>query len=80
MLDGVRRVWHWFVSQETLDSHILSTNLLSIGRTTFVNTLCGKKVLQHKESDDPTIAHIEEGVKIKPITVGTEPLCQLVFF
>jgi len=40
------------------------------GRTTFVNTLCGRKVLSHKESDDPTIAHVEEGVKIKPITVG----------
>jgi cell division control protein 11 len=35
-----------------------------------VNTLCGKKVLQHKDSDDPTAAHVEEGVKIKPITVG----------
>jgi hypothetical protein len=41
------------------------------GRTTFVNTLCGKQVLEHKESDDPTVAHIEEGVKIQPITVGT---------
>tara|TARA_R110002003_G_scaffold124_6_gene11246 strand:- start:11566 stop:11868 length:303 start_codon:yes stop_codon:yes gene_type:complete len=40
------------------------------GRTTFVNTLCGKKVLEHKESDDPTVAHVEEGVKIQPITVG----------
>ncbi len=40
------------------------------GRTTFVNTLCGKSVLSHKESDDPNIAHTEEGVKIKPITVG----------
>ncbi len=40
------------------------------GRTTFVNTLCGRKVLSHKESDDPSIAHVEEGVKIKPITVG----------
>lgn len=41
------------------------------GRTTFVNTLCGQKVLEHKDSDDPTTAHVEEGVKIKPITVGT---------
>lgn len=40
------------------------------GRTTFVNTLCGKKVLQHKDSDDPANAHIEEGVKIKPVNVG----------
>ncbi|KAF7672894.1 neuronal-specific septin-3, partial [Alternaria burnsii] len=39
------------------------------GRTTFVNTLCGKQVLGHKEVDDPTTAHVEEGVKIKPITV-----------
>jgi cell division control protein 11 len=44
--------------------------ILAAGRTTFVNTLCGKKVLHHKDSDDPTTAHIEEGVKIKPITVG----------
>ncbi|KAF2680523.1 Septin [Lentithecium fluviatile CBS 122367] len=39
------------------------------GRTTFVNTLCGKKVLQNKDSDDPNTAHIEEGVKIQPVTV-----------
>jgi cell division control protein 11 len=39
------------------------------GRTTFVNTLCGKQVLGHKDVDDPTIAHVEEGVKIKPVTV-----------
>lgn len=36
-----------------------------------MNTLCGKQVLGHKESDDPTVAHIEEGVKIQPVTVGT---------
>lgn len=41
------------------------------GRTTFVNTLCGKKVLEHKDTDDPHVAHVEEGVKIQPITVGT---------
>jgi septin family protein len=40
------------------------------GRTTFVNTLCGKSVLPHKESDDPNGAHVEDGVKIKPVTVG----------
>lgn len=42
----------------------------SLGRTTFVNTLCGKDVLEHKDSDDPTEAHNEEGLKIKPVTVG----------
>lgn len=42
-----------------------------LGRTTFVNTLCNKEVLPHKESDDASSAHVEEGVKIKPITVGT---------
>ncbi|KAL1957720.1 hypothetical protein VTO42DRAFT_5563 [Malbranchea cinnamomea] len=39
------------------------------GRTTFVNTLCGKKVLQSKDADDAANAHIEEGVRIKPVTV-----------
>lgn len=43
---------------------------VSQGRTTFVNTLCGKRVLQSKDSDDAANAHIEEGVRIKPITVG----------
>jgi hypothetical protein len=33
--------------------------------------LCGKTVLGHKDSDDPNSAHVEEGVKIKPVTVGT---------
>ncbi|KAK7740758.1 Cell division control protein 11 [Cytospora paraplurivora] len=42
------------------------------GRTTFVNTLCGKPVIGHKESDDANAAHIEEGVKIKPMTVELE--------
>ena len=46
----------------------------STGRTTFVNTLCGKPVLEHKESDDPSDAHVEEGVKIQPVTVGASAL------
>ncbi len=35
-----------------------------------MNTLCDKKVLPGKDDDDAANAHIEEGVKIKPITVG----------
>ncbi|KAK5636445.1 hypothetical protein RRF57_012157 [Xylaria bambusicola] len=31
-----------------------------------------KSVLTHKDSDDPSAAHVEEGVKIKPITVELE--------
>ena len=42
-----------------------------------MNTLCGKKVLQGKDADDATNAHLEEGVRIKPITVGA--FSQLVF-
>ena len=44
------------------------------GKTTFVNTLCGKPVLEHKEADDPEHAHVEHGVRIKPVTVGTTTL------
>jgi cell division control protein 11 len=40
------------------------------GKTTFVNTLCAKPVLEHKEADDPEHAHVEHGVRIKPVTVG----------
>ena len=49
-------------------------NFFFSGRTTFVNTLCGKKVLQGKDADDATNAHLEEGVRIKPITVGAQHL------
>jgi len=43
-----------------------------LGRTTFVNTLCGKRVLQSKDADDAANAHLEEGVRIKPVTVELE--------
>ena len=51
---------------------------LQSGRTTFVNTLCGKEVLEHKDSEDPNTAHVEEGVKISPVTVGPSPRCLLL--
>jgi cell division control protein 11 len=54
-------------------SPILIWYLLCTGRTTFVNTLCGKKVLESKDADDAASAHIEEGVRIKPVTVGKLP-------
>ncbi|QRV91544.1 Septin [Ceratobasidium sp. AG-Ba] len=38
------------------------------GRTTFVNTLCESEVLP-KISDNAETAHIEEGIKIKPINL-----------
>ncbi|GAO14027.1 hypothetical protein UVI_02035760 [Ustilaginoidea virens] len=41
------------------------------GRTTFVNTLCNKDVLTHKNADNHSEAHVEEGIKIKPVNVGT---------
>lgn len=40
------------------------------GRTTFVNTLCGSEVLSKKLCDKPDEAHVEEGIRIKPVTVG----------
>jgi len=41
------------------------------GRTTFVNTLCESEVLSHKVCDTPETAHVEEGIRIKPVNVGT---------
>jgi len=42
------------------------------GRTTFVNTLCESEVLAHKVSDNPDTAHVEEGIRIKPLNVELE--------
>ncbi|KAF8629853.1 hypothetical protein AX15_003215 [Amanita polypyramis BW_CC] len=42
------------------------------GRTTFVNTLCEAPILDHKASDDPDKAHLEDSVSIKPVTVELE--------
>ncbi|KAA1468630.1 GTP binding protein [Dentipellis sp. KUC8613] len=42
------------------------------GRTTFVNTLCESEVLGHKVVDNPETAHVEEGIRIKPVNVELE--------
>ncbi|RIB18572.1 Septin-domain-containing protein [Gigaspora rosea] len=39
------------------------------GRSTFVNTLCGSEVLAKKLCDTPETAHVEAGIRIKPVTV-----------
>ncbi|CAE6403848.1 unnamed protein product [Rhizoctonia solani] len=42
------------------------------GRTTFVNTLCESEVLAYKIADNAESAHIEEGIRIKPVNVELE--------
>jgi cell division control protein 11 len=42
------------------------------GRTTFVNTLCESEVLTHKITDNPESAHVEEGIRIKPVNVDLD--------
>lgn len=42
------------------------------GRTTFVNTLCESEVLPYTVSDSPETAHIEAGIKIKPVNIELE--------
>ncbi len=44
------------------------------GRTTFVNTLCESIVSEHNGPDDPARAHVEQGIRIKPINVGGSPV------
>lgn len=46
------------------------TGASGTGRTTFVNTLCDSSVLSKKICDNPEEAHIEEGILIKPVSVG----------
>jgi len=52
--------------------HLLGAS--GTGRTTFVNTLCESEVLSHNVSDSPETAHVEEGIRIKPVNVGALPL------
>ena len=55
-------------------AHICTARLLQIpllGKTTFVNTLCGQRVLPPREADDEAMdAHLESGLRIKPVTLG----------
>lgn len=68
LLNGLWCFGHRYVGQQSTQPDVAIDPYL--GRTTFVNTLCGKKVLAGKDADDATNAHLEEGVRIKPITVG----------
>ena len=51
-------------------ARLASPGASGTGRTTFVNTLCESEVLGHKISDEPSMAHVEEGIRIKPANVG----------
>ncbi|KAK1979190.1 Septin-domain-containing protein [Colletotrichum cereale] len=42
------------------------------GRTTFVNMLCEKNVLEHRDSDDEKGVHTDQGIDINHITVEIE--------
>lgn len=54
----------------TFTTHFKPSGASGTGRTTFVNTLCESEVLAHKVSDDASHAHVEEGIRIKPVNVG----------
>lgn len=42
----------------------------SVGKTTFVNTLCEQNVIEHKDSDNAQTAHVELGLQIQPVNLG----------
>ena len=80
MVVGTLTQWHFFPLTFRLQVLLGASGT---GRTTFVNTLCESEVLAHKVSDDPETAHIEEGIRIKPVNVGQctqEPLLLHPFF
>ncbi|KAK9245262.1 Septin-domain-containing protein [Lipomyces tetrasporus] len=53
---------------------IMVAGISGTGRTTFVNTLCGRKVLESaaEETYDPKQAHLDNGINIRPITVDLD--------
>ena len=60
----------WVRSSSARSKKLNLAGASGTGRTTFVNTLCDSEVLAHKVSDNPDTAHIEEGIRIKPVNVG----------
>lgn len=63
----VKTRWRWIRLSNVL---CCFAGASGTGRTTFVNTLCESEVLPHKVCDSPETAHLEEGIRIKPATVG----------
>ena len=59
-----------FEGGATVIKHYRFAGASGTGRTTFVNTLCESEVLLHKVCDSPETAHLEEGIRIKPVNVG----------
>ena len=67
---GVRSVRNGYEDIARLSGRDELTVSRCAGRTTFVNTLCGKQVLDGKDAEDFTNAHLEESVKINQMTTG----------
>lgn len=73
------RAYLFFVVQLSSQQNLAGAS--GTGRTTFVNTLCESEVLTHKIADNADTAHVEEGIRIKPVNVGKHLLLfKRVFF
>jgi septin family protein len=41
-----------------------------LGKTTFINTLCGSKVIPRRSFEDPSLCSVEKTLQITPYSVG----------
>ena len=70
MCIGLCMRWISHVAVLLIIFRITTLGASGTGRTTFVNTLCNSSVLAKKVCDSPEEAHNEEGITIKPVSVG----------
>lgn len=59
-------------ARKTVQFTMMVCGTSGTGRSTFINTLCGRNVLNNHEEWDPRTAHIEKGIQIIPYQVELE--------
>jgi cell division control protein 11 len=59
-------------AKNTIQFTMMVCGTSGTGRSTFVNTLCGHKVLGTRDEFDPRTAHIEKGIQITPYPIELE--------
>ncbi|KAL7747621.1 hypothetical protein RI367_007062 [Sorochytrium milnesiophthora] len=52
--------------------NIVAVGCSGLGKSTFINTLCGQPVLAPKNVDDPEVCALEKAVVVNPVTVEME--------
>ncbi|ORX63385.1 cell division/GTP binding protein [Basidiobolus meristosporus CBS 931.73] len=62
----------WKNAKKGLQFTIMVVGASGLGRTTFVNTLCEKKIFPNRTEFDPETAHVPKPIEIRPVNTELE--------